>query len=272
MSCKIVAEISANHCQKFEKAVQLVLAAKFADADAVKVQMFTPDLGSDEFIKTGLWRGWTLKKLYEKACMPYDWVPKLKDIAEELGLFFFTSVYDEETVDIAEEMGIMAYKIASQEILYTPLIEKAAKTGKTVILSAGMATYPELYKAVSLVRNHTKDLYVLHCVSEYPALPDEMNLRTITDISRHPCKAGISDHTIGITIPIAAVCHNAQMIEKHLKIDDQGLDAVFSIDPYEFKEMVQAVRDTEKAIGKVNYGGTKKFLRMCENGKWIRKA
>ena len=272
-TCTIVAEMSANHCQRFEKAVEIVLAAHWAGADAVKVQMFTPDMGSHEIIRDGPWQGQTLYDLYSKACMPYEWVPKLKAIAEELGLFFFTSVYDLETVDIAKEMGIDTFKIASFEILYLPLIEKAADVGKTVILSTGMAEFTEMWAAIRAARNHTKDVWLLRCVSQYPADPKDMNLRTITDLSRY-CygRCGVSDHTLGIAVPVVSLGMGARMIEKHLKVNNDSLDASFSLNPQEFKYMVDSVRVAEAAVGKVSYGGEKQFRRVEQDGQWIRKV
>ena len=275
----VVAEMSANHCQDFSVAVQIVLAAKWAGADAVKVQMFTPDamtLNSTDpefVIQDGLWAGKSLYELYSKACMPYEWVPKLKEVAEELGLFFFTSVYDMDTVDICEEMGMPAYKISSFEIPCLPLIEKAAKTGKTLIMSTGMAEYGEMWQALRTARNHTKDVWLLHCVSQYPADPKDMNLRTIMDLGRY-CKgqAGLSDHSLGITVPVTAVGMGARMIEKHLKVNDMGLDAAFSLSPIQFKDMVDAVRIAEQSIGGVKYGGEKKYRRVEIDGKWLRKV
>ena len=271
--CIVVAEMSANHCQRFEKAVEIVLAAKWAGADAVKVQMFTPDIGSPDVIQDGPWQGLTLHGLYSKACMPYEWVPNLKAIADELGLFFFTSVYDLETVDIAKEMGIDTFKISSFEIPFIPLIEKVAQVGKTVVLSNGMAEFTELWKAIRAARNHTKDVWLLHCVSQYPAKPEDMNLRTIADLSRYSNgQCGLSDHTLGITVPVMSIGMGARMIEKHLKVDDNGLDASFSLNPQEFRYMVDSIRAAEAAIGKVFYGGEKKFRRIEQDGKWIRKA
>jgi sialic acid synthase SpsE len=263
----VVAEMSANHCQRFDTAVQIVLAAHWAGADAVKVQMFTPDsmtLNStdDEFIvKDGLWKGKSLYELYSAGCMPYEWVPKLKD----------TSVYDLDTVDVCEEMGMPAYKISSFEVPYLPLIEKAAKTGKTVIISTGMADYEEKWKALRTARNHTKDVWLLHCVSQYPAQPKDMNLRTIMELGRYCSgRCGLSDHTLGITIPVMSVGMGARMIEKHLKVNNNGLDAGFSLTPAEFSDMVSAVRVAEDSIGTCFHGGEKKYRRVERDGKWIR--
>ena len=272
-----VAEMSANHCQRFDTAVQIVLAAHWAGADAVKVQMFTPDsmtLNSrdDEFIvKDGPWKGKSLYELYTAGAMPYEWVPKLKEIAEELGMFFFTSVYDLDTVDICEEMGMPAYKISSFEIPYLPLIEKVAKTGKTVVMSTGMASFEEKWKALRTARNHTKDIWMLHCVSQYPAQPKDMNLRTIMEIGRY-CqgKCGLSDHSLGISVPVTAVGMGARMIEKHIKVNNYGLDAGFSLTPDEFCAMIQAVRTAEESIGTCFHGGEKKYRRLERDGKWIR--
>lgn len=273
----VVAEMSANHCQRFDMAVQIMLAAHWAGADAVKVQMFTPDgmtLNSrdDEFIiKDGPWQGKSLYELYSAACMPYEWVPKLKEIAEELGLFFFTSVYDLDTVDVCEEMGMPAYKISSFEIPCIPLIEKVAKTGKTVIISTGMAGFEEKWKALRTARNHTKDVWLLHCVSQYPAPAKDMNLRTITELGRY-CqgRCGISDHSLGITVPIMSVAMGARMIEKHLKVNNYGLDSGFSLTPLEFSDMVKSVREAEESIGVCFHGGKKQFRRVERDGRWIR--
>jgi sialic acid synthase SpsE len=273
----VVAEISANHCQRFEVAVELVLAAHYAGADAVKIQMFTPDamtLDSDapEFmIKEGLWKGRRLYDLYKQSALPYEWVPKLKDIADELGLLFFTSIYDETTVEVCEEIGIPIYKISSFEIPYLPLIEKVAKTGKPVIISTGMADYEEMWQAIRTARNHTKEVWALHCVSEYPAQPKDMNLRTIMELGRYTSgRCGLSDHSLGITIPIMAVGMGARMIEKHLKVNNSGLDAEFSLTPNQFADMVDAVRVAEASIGACMHGGDKKFRRKQVDGRWIR--
>jgi len=270
----VVAEMSANHCQKFETAVEVILAAHWAGADAVKVQMFTPDVmadPNDAVLTTGPWAGHSLYELYSRACMPYEWVPKLKEIAEELGMFFFTSVYDCDTVDVCEEMGMPAYKISSFEILCLPLIEKAAKTGKTVIISTGMADYPEVWTALRTARSHTKDVWLLHCVSQYPASPKDMNLRTLTDLGRYTQgRCGLSDHTLGITIPSVAVSMGARMIEKHIKVNNNGLDSSFSLTPTEFRDMITSVRIAEDSIGKCHYGGEKNYRRVERNGRWLR--
>ena len=275
----VVAEMSANHCQRFDTAVKVILAAHWAGADAVKIQMFTPDdmtLNStdDEFIvKDGLWKGKSLYELYSESCMPYEWVPKLKDIAEELGMFFFTSVYDLDTVDVCEEMGMQAYKISSFEIPYLPLIEKVAKTGKTVIISTGMATFAEKWAALRTARNHTKDVWLLHCVSQYPANPKDMNLRTIMELGRYCSgRCGLSDHTLGITVPVMSVGMGARMIEKHIKVNNDGLDSGFSLTPEEFRGMVQAVRIAEDSIGTCFHGGEQKYRRVEQDGRWIRKV
>lgn len=269
----IVAEISCNHCQKFENAVNLVLAAKQCGADAVKIQMFRPEeMTTGKYvIKEGLWAGKKLLELYEEAATPYEWVPVLKELAEKLGLFFFTSVYGLKTVDIAEDMGIEAYKIASFELPYKDLLKKVAKTKKPVILSIGGSTDSQVWIASRhLYQAGCKDFWLLHC-TEY--LSDKMNLRTITDLHRrYQGKVGLSDHTKGFVAPVVSVGFGARIIEKHLMLKGTNpLDKEFSLTPIEFKTMVDNVRLAEKAEGVVSYGdGNGPFRRREVNGKMIR--
>jgi pseudaminic acid synthase len=261
----LVAEISANHNQKFEKALFLLQAAKEAGADAVKLQTYTPDtltIPSDrEVFRVGggtLWDGRALYDLYREAYTPWEWQPKLKAAAEELGLGFFSTAFDPSAVDFLEGMGVPAHKVASFEIVDIPLVEKMARTGKPLILSTGMATREEIEEAMRAAREAgAEEIALLKCNSAYPAPPEEMNLRTI------PCLAeifgvpvGLSDHTLGISVPVAAVALGACIVEKHfiLSRSDGGPDSAFSVEPQEFKAMVQALRIAEKALGEVRWG------------------
>jgi len=271
----IVAEMSCNHCQDFGKALDIVKAAKWAGADAVKVQMFTPDLalkGDTKKLKGGLWDGMTLHELYSIACMPYEWIPTLRDVAEKLGLLFFTSVYDPETVDIAEENGNPVYKISSFEIGHEALLKRVARTKKPIILSTGQADFKDIYAAKRIIRSEgNKNLYFLHCVSNYPAKPEDMNLMTLMDLGRY-CngRTGISDHSRGIVVPTVAASLGVRIIEKHIKVDNSGLDARFSLTPEAFRDMVLAVRTAEKVMGKVSYGGERVINHTKVNGRMVR--
>ncbi len=263
-SVYIIAELSANHNQSFEQAVALLQAAKEAGADAVKLQTYTPDtitLRSDAEhfrIRGGtLWDGRTLYDLYEEAFMPWEWQPKLKAVADELGIELFSSPFDPSSIDFLEQMNVAAYKVASFEIVDTPLIEQMARTGKPLIISTGMATLEEIDEAVRAARNHgATQIALLKCTSAYPAPPEEMNLRTIPQMAAtFDVPTGLSDHTLGIAVPVAATALGACLIEKHFTLsrDTPGPDSAFSLNPTEFKEMVEAIRVAEKALGKVSY-------------------
>jgi pseudaminic acid synthase len=275
--CVVVAELSCNHSQSFEKAVRLVLAAKWAGADAVKVQMFQPEemtINSRDksfVIGEGIWAGKSLYELYQAAYTPYEWIPKLKDIAEELGLFFFTSVYHPDTVAVCEEMNIPAYKISSFEIGYEELVRKVAKTGKPVIISTGQAEIMEILTAKKWVESSHRNVWFLHCISKYPALAQDMNLRTLYDLSRYCSgKIGLSDHSIGSTAAILSISMGARIIEKHLKLDDNCLDAEFSMMPQDFRLLVNSVKDADLCQGVIKYGGKKRFYRTNIDGKMVR--
>jgi len=263
----IVAELSGNHHQDFERAVRLVRAAKESGADAVKLQTYTPDtitIASDRecFRIDGgtLWDGRTLYDLYAEAHTPWDWQPKLKKVAEELGLDLFSSPFDGTAVDFLQTMNMPAYKLASCELVDLPLIEKIAGTGKPLIMSTGMATIKEIQEALTTARNAgAKQVAFLKCTSAYPAPVDEMNLLTIPELMRRfGVPVGLSDHTRGIAISVAAVALGACIIEKHLTLSRSlgGPDAEFSLEPNEFKQMVEAVRLAEKALGSVQFGST----------------
>jgi len=261
----VIAELSANHNQKFEQAVRIIEEAKRAGADAVKLQTYTADtitLKSDkEYFRVGggtLWDGRNLHDLYAEAYTPWDWQPRLKKVANDLGLDVFSTPFDPSAVDFLEKMDVPAYKVASFELVDIPLIQKMACTGKPLIMSTGMATEDEIEEAVKAARDAgAAEIALLKCTSAYPAAPEEMNLRTIPELSRRfNVVAGLSDHTMGIAVPVAAVALGASIIEKHLTLSrsDPGPDSAFSLEPHEFKAMVDAVRVAEKALGQVHFG------------------
>jgi pseudaminic acid synthase len=263
----VVAELSANHNQDFDQAVRLIEAAKECGADAVKVQTYTPDtitIRSDrEFfhIRGGtLWDGRTLYELYGEACTPWDWQPKLKQVADDLKLDFFSSAFDSTAVDFLESMVVPAYKLASCELIDIPLLQTISRTGKPLIISTGMATIEEIDEAVATARQAgAGQIALLRCNSAYPALPGEMNLRTIPElIRRFEVPVGLSDHTMDIAVPVAAVALGACIIEKHFTLSRslKGPDSAFSLEPAEFKVMVEAVRVAEKSLGEIHFGLT----------------
>jgi len=264
----VIAELSANHNQSYEQAVKLVQAAKNAGADAVKLQTYTADtltIPSDQsYFRLGggtLWDGRTLHELYQEAYTPWEWQPKLKQIANELGMDLFSSPFDPTAIDFLEQMHVPAYKIASFELTDIPLIQRAARTGKPLIMSTGMATLSEIADAVwAAAEAGTSQIALLKCNSAYPAPVEEMNLRTIPHLAAaFDIPVGISDHTLGIAVPIAAVTLGACIIEKHFTLAraDGGPDSAFSLEPDEFRMMVDTVRVAERALGEVNYSPTK---------------
>lgn len=260
----IIAEMSANHGQSFDEAVRLVHAMKESGADAVKLQTYTPDtmtLDCDkpdfQIGKGTIWEGKNLYKLYGEAYTPWDWQPKLKELAESLGMHCFSTPFDDTAVDFLEAMNVPAHKIASFENVDIGLIRRVAKTGKPVIMSTGMATLEEITEAVDAFRSMgNNQLTLLKCTSAYPAPLEEMNLRTIPDLAaRYGVPVGLSDHTLGITAAVAAVALGACIIEKHFTLSRSvsGPDSAFSLEPHEFKAMVSAVREAERALGRVSY-------------------
>jgi N-acetylneuraminate synthase len=260
----IVAEMSANHGHDFNWAVKIIEEAKKAGANAVKLQTYTPDTitidcDNEYFqIKGTLWKGSTLYDLYGEAYTPWEWQPKLKEIADQLDIDLFSTPFDPTAVDFLEEMNVPAYKIASFEIVDIPLIHRIAQTGKPIILSTGMATLAEIEEAVTTIRDAgNNQLALLKCTSAYPARPDDMNLLTIPNLSRaFGFPVGLSDHTLGLAVPVSAVALGACIVEKHFTLSRSvsGPDSAFSCEPSEFKEMVEAVRTAEKALGSVQYG------------------
>jgi pseudaminic acid synthase len=260
----IIAELSANHRQNYDQAVAIVHAAKAAGADAIKLQTYTADTITID-CRTGpfvvgegtIWKGRNLHDLYHEAHTPWDWQPMLKAVADSLGLHCFSSPFDVTAVDFLEKMAVPAYKIASFELVDIPLIEKVARTGKPVIMSTGMGTLAEIDGAVRAFRNAGgESLALLKCTSAYPAQPEEMNLRTISHLSgAFAVPVGLSDHSLCVEVPVAAITLGACIIEKHLTLSrsDPGPDSAFSLEPAEFKAMVDAVHTTERALGAVSY-------------------
>lgn len=274
----VIAEMSANHNMDFDRAVAIMQAAKKAGADAVKIQTYTADtitLDCDapcfQITQGTLWDGMTLHRLYETAYTPWEWQPKLKAIAEEMGLIFFSSPFDLTAVDFLEEMGVPAYKVASFEITDIPMIRKIARLGKPVIMATGIARLSDIELAVQTCREEGNgNVILLKCTSAYPAPYEDVNLRTIPAMSEtFHCIAGLSDHTMGSAVAGAGVALGAKVVEKHLTLRraDGGPDAAFSMEPEEFSEMVDNIRKIELALGKVTYDLTPKAAREREHSR-----
>lgn len=268
----IIAELSANHNQQFEIAAESIKAIKDCGADAVKLQTYTPDtltIDSDKEyfkIKQGtIWDGTTLYKLYQSAYTPWEWQPKLKKLADEIGLICFSSPFDKSAVDFLETMNVPAYKIASFEIVDIPLIEYAASKGKPMIISTGIATEEEIQDAINgCHRSGNHNIALLKCTSEYPAKIEDANLNSIPYLQKKfNTIVGLSDHTTGTTVPIAAVALGARIIEKHFIIDKKigGPDSAFSLEPDQFKKMVDEIRSVETALGKPGFSQSEKVLK-----------
>ncbi len=265
----VIAELSANHGGKLETAVETVRAAKRAGADAIKLQTYTADtitLDSDkeDFIIRGgtLWDNQRLYDLYKDAFLPWEWHSTLFDVAHEEGLICFSSPFDISAVDFLEGLNCPIYKIASFEITDIPLIEYVASKGKPIIISTGIAEFEDIQLAVESCRKvGNDDITLLKCTSSYPAPVEEANLIMMQQFATDfHVKVGLSDHTLGITVPIVSVALGATVIEKHFILDRAigGPDAAFSLDEKEFTEMVNAVREAEKAIGQISYTTTEK--------------
>lgn len=260
----IIAEISANHNGKLETALKIIDEAKKAGADAVKLQTYRPDTitldsDSEDFkIKGGLWDGRTLYELYEEAHMPWEWHKPLFEHARNVGITIFSSPFDKTAVDLLEELGAPAYKIASFEAVDLPLIEYVAKTGKPMIISTGMANAEEIQEAVDAAVNAgCKQLAILQCVSGYPAPAEDYNLRTIPNmIEQFGFVTGLSDHTLDNTTAITSVALGASIIEKHFTLDRKGggPDDSFSLEPTELEALCRDAKTAWKALGKVDYG------------------
>jgi len=272
--CFVIAELSANHNGNFDRAVALVKSAAGAGADAVKIQTYTPDtmtIDSDKpWFRVGemigsadnpdLWKGQTLYQLYQKAQTPYAWHGLLKKVAEDLGLVFFSTPYEESAVDFLETLDVLLYKIASYEVTHIPFLKRVAMTGKPVIMSVGFSTLPEIELAVQTLREYgAKDLVLLHCTTSYSRAPKatDANLDTMRDLAeRFGLGVGFSDNSAGIEIPIQAVMMGATVIEKHLTLGDSEkvIDGDFSLTPIDFRAMVDGIRHAESARGTILYG------------------
>jgi pseudaminic acid synthase len=272
----IIAEMSANHGQSIHRAKEIIRAMKEAGADAVKIQTYTPDtitLNCDNHYFTDclqgtLWEGQSLYKLYGDAYTPWEWHVVLQEVASEVGLDFFSTPFDETAVDLLETLNVPVYKIASFEIVHLPLIRRVAKTGKPMIISTGMASQEEIHDAMSAAKG-AAGIALLKCTSAYPARMEDAHLKTMTDMhERFRVPVGISDHTMGSSVPLTAVGMGGCIIEKHFVLDrekDKGPDSAFSMEPREFAEMVLAVRAAEnrgrnvildpQIVGNVRYGG-----------------
>ena len=264
----IIAEMSANHNQKFDQAVKIIETAKESGADAVKLQTYTPDTitidcDNDYFhIQGTIWAGKNLYQLYGEAFTPWEWQPKLKEIADKLGIDIFSTPFDSSAVDFLEKMNVPAFKVASFENVDIPLLERIARTGKPIIMSTGMATLGEIDEAVQTIRQSMKsNLALLKCTSAYPAPPEEVNLKTINHLSTaFNVPTGLSDHTMGSVVAVGAVALGACIVEKHFTLSrkNPGPDSSFSMEPNEFKTMVKDIRTIEKALGSVCYDLTEK--------------
>jgi pseudaminic acid synthase len=264
----IIAELSANHNGSIETAIETIRAAKRAGADCIKLQTYTADTitidsqNEDFLIKGTIWEGKNLYELYKEAYTPWEWHQALFDEAGKQGLICFSSPFDKTAVDFLETLNVPAYKIASFEITDISLIEYVASKGKPIIISTGIATLEDIELALDACkRMGNNEIALLKCTSSYPAPIEEANMIMINDFSkRYEVIAGLSDHTIGYIVPVVATCFGARIIEKHFILDRSigGPDASFSMNEHEFAEMVNAVRETEKAIGVVNYNLTEK--------------
>jgi pseudaminic acid synthase len=269
----IIAEMSGNHNGSYQRAKKLIDAAVRASVDAIKMQTYTADTITMDSRKkyfqvtvNKAWKGKTLYELYNQAYTPWHWQPRLKKYAESKGVMVFSTPFDHTAVDFLERMKVQLYKVASFEVIDIPLLKRIGKTKKPVIISRGMASMADIKQALKVLKTHgCPQVAVLHCVSSYPADPEQMNLTTIPDIAkRFKVVSGLSDHSLdssgGITVPIASVALGASIVEKHftLRRSDGGPDAAFSLEPKELKQLVSSIREVELALGKPNYKVGKK--------------
>lgn len=273
----IVAELSANHNQDYNRAVEIIHAAAQAGADAVKLQTYTPDTltidcHEDCFVnKGGLWDGLTEYELYQKAYTPWEWQPKLMEEAAKLGLECFSSPFDFTSIDFLEGLHVPAYKIASYEINDIPLIRKAARLHKPMIFATGIAYPEDIERALSVcMEEGNQDVILLKCVSAYPTPYEDVNLNVIPTLAKtYDCLTGISDHTLGTIVSAGAVPLGIRMVEKHLTLrrSDGGPDSAFSMEPEEFAQMVQEIRILEKALGSPEYHLTDKQIEQRQGSR-----
>jgi len=264
----VIAEMSANHNQSLERALDIVLAAYNAGAHAIKLQTATPDgltldIHDGDFLiddENSLWKGRCLYDLYKEAHTPWEWHEPIMKKAHELGMLCFSSPFHESAVDFLESLNVPAYKIASFENADLPLIKKVASTGKPMIISTGMATLAELDETVRTIRKAgCEDFVLLKCTSNYPASPENSNVLTIPHMRElFKCEVGLSDHTMGVGAAVAAVAHGATVIEKHFTLNraDGGVDSAFSLEPDEMKQLVIETERAWQSLGHVTYGPT----------------
>jgi N-acetylneuraminate synthase len=269
----IIAEMSGNHKQSLDRALEIVTAAAESGAHGLKLQTYTPDtmtldLAKGEFFITdnkSLWQGRSVYDLYQEAHTPWEWHKPIFDRAKELGLIVFSTPFDGTAVDFLENLDVPCYKIASFENIDIPLIRKVAQTGKPMIISTGMASIAELDETARSARDYgCKDIVLLKCTSTYPASPENTNLLTIPHMRNlFCCEVGLSDHTLGLGAAVASVALGATVIEKHftLKRADGGVDAAFSLEPKEMRTLVEETKRTWQALGKVQYGPTETEMR-----------
>ena len=265
----IVAEMSGNHNQSLERAIEIVEAAADSGAHAIKLQTYTADtitldINNSDFTindENSLWQGRNLHNLYKLAYTPWEWHKPLMKKAIELGLICFSSPFDETAVDFLESLDVPIYKIASFENNHLPLIRKVAATGKPIIISTGMANLKDLDETVQTVKSAgCKELILLKCTSSYPASPEDSNILTIPDLRKlFDCQVGLSDHTMGIGTSLAAIAHGATIIEKHFTLDrsDGGIDSEFSMEPSEMSTLVIESKRAWQSLGGIKYGPTK---------------
>jgi N-acetylneuraminate synthase len=260
----VIAEMSANHNGSLDRALAIVAAAKNAGSDAIKLQTYRADTitidhdGPEFMVRGGLWDGSSLYQLYQKAAMPWEWHEPLFKRAKELGITIFSSAFDPTAVDLLERVGAPAYKVASLEVCDIPLIQRIAATGKPMILSTGASELGEIAEAVAAARAAGgNQLVLLHCTSGYPTPASDSNLRTISHLAEmFDVVVGLSDHTMGIAVPIAGVAAGACVLEKHvtLRRADGGVDSAFSLEPEELAALVEGARTAWEAMGRVHYG------------------
>jgi N-acetylneuraminate synthase len=264
----VIAEMSGNHNQSLQRALEIVEAAARSGAHALKLQTYTADtmtldLSEGEFFisdEQSLWKGSSLHDLYKLAYTPWDWHQPIMQRATELGMLCFSTPFDESAVEFLESLGVPAYKIASFENIHLPLIRKVAATGKPMIISTGMATLAEIDDAVRAAREAgCRDLILLKCTSTYPATPENSNVLTIPHLrSLFACEVGLSDHTMGVGASVAAVAHGATVIEKHFTLSraDGGVDSSFSLEPEELRALVVETERAWQSLGRISYGCT----------------
>ena len=280
MAVKIIAETGASHRKSYTRCIALIHASRMAGANAVKFSLFkpgemAPNSSESPFIitKEGAWQGKSLYELYEQSSLCYDWIGDLKTATKAAGMEFIVSVYHPNTVPLLRNNRIDTVKIASFELGYLALLEAVSEQEciKHVVLSAGGATIDEIETAMSILAG--KKVTLLHCISSYPAALNEMNILTMADMGgRFKTEAGLSDHTTGIVAAVVAASIGATVIEKHIKLDDEGLDASFAVFPDRFATMSGAIREVERAMGKVEYPGKKTYHRDLIDGEYWRKV